>query len=123
MLKKNDTADEQLIAIAKKGDRNAFELLVIKYQFRVRAVVSKFLRDSNDIDDVSQDTFVAAYRALENFRGGSQFYTWLYRIAVNTAKNHTLSSARRPPTVDVEVDMAETGYGNQKLHEIETQNY
>ena len=119
MLKKNDTADEQLIAIAKKGDRNAFELLVIKYQFRVRAVVSKFLRDSNDIDDVTQDTFVAAYRALENFRGGSQFYTWLYRIAVNTAKNHTLSRARRLPTVDVEVDMAETGYGNQKLHEIE----
>ena len=62
---------------------------------------------------------MAAYRALENFRGGSQFYTWLYRIAVNTAKNHTLSSARRPPTADVEVDMAETGYGNQKLHEIE----
>ena len=119
MLKKNDTADEQLIAIAKKGDRQAFELLVIKYQFRVRAVVSKFLRDSNDIDDVTQDTFVAAYRALENFRGGSQFYTWLYRIAVNTAKNHTLSSARRAPTVDVEVDIAETSYGNQKLQEIE----
>lgn len=117
MLKKDDTADEQLIAVAKKGDRNAFELLVIKYQFRVRAAVSKFLRDSNDIDDVTQDTFVAAYRALENFRGGSQFYTWLYRIAVNTAKNHTLSSARRAPTVDV--DIAETGYGNQKLHEIE----
>ena len=119
MLKKNDTADEQLIAIAKKGDRQAFELLVIKYQFRVRAVVSKFLRDSNDIDDVTQDTFVAAYRALENFRGGSQFYTWLYRIAVNTAKNYTLSSARRAPTVDVEVDIAETSYGNQKLQEIE----
>ena len=119
MLKKNDTADEQLIAIAKKGDRNAFELLVIKYQFRVRAIVKKILRDRNDIDDVTQDTFVSAYRALENFRGGSQFYTWLYRIAVNTAKNHTLSRARRLPTVDVEVDMAETGYGNQKLHEIE----
>ena len=119
MLKKNDTADEQLIAIAKKGDRQAFELLVIKYQFRVRAVVSKFLRDSNDLDDATQDTFVAAYRALENFRGGSQFYTWLYRIAVNTAKNHTLSSARRAPTVDVEVDIAETSYGNQKLQETE----
>ena len=119
MLKKDDTADEQLIAVAKKGDRNAFELLVIKYQFRVRAVVSKFLRDSNDIDDVTQDTFVAAYRALENFRGGSQFYTWLYRIAVNTAKNHTLSRARRPKTEEDKDNMAETGYGNQKLHEIE----
>ena len=120
MKKKIDTPDQQLVTNAKKGDRNAFDLLVIKYQFRVRALVAKLLRDSDDVDDVTQDTFVSAFRALRHFRGDSQFFTWLYRIAINTAKNHSLSSTRRAATIDLEIQPAETGMGQHRLHETET---
>ena len=120
MHEKKDTPDEQLVEKAKKGDRNAFDLLVIKYQFRVRAIVAKLLKHSEDVDDVTQDTFLRAYRALYNFRGDSQFYTWLYRIAINTAKNHNLSGVRRVPNIDLEISAAETVHGSQRLHEIET---
>lgn len=120
MHQKQDTPDEQLVEKAKQGNRNAFDLLVIKYQFRVRAIVAKLLRHVDDVDDVAQDTFVRAFKALDNFRGDSQFYTWLYRIAINTAKNHNLSGVRRLPVIDIEIATAETVHGSEKLHEIET---
>ena len=120
MKKKVDIPDQQLVTSAKRGDRNAFDLLVIKYQFRVRSIVAKLLRDSDDVDDVMQETFVSAFRALGHFRGDSQFFTWLYRIAINTAKNYIVSRGRRPPASDVEFHDAEGGELVLALSGIET---
>ncbi|WP_228276823.1 MULTISPECIES: RNA polymerase sigma factor RpoE [Marinobacter] len=88
--------DKQLIQRVKRGDRSAFDLLVLKYQSRVASIISRYTNDSQDILDLTQETFVKAYRAIERFRGDSAFYTWLYRIAVNTAKNFLESRGRRP---------------------------
>ncbi|WP_223808001.1 MULTISPECIES: RNA polymerase sigma factor RpoE [Marinobacter] len=88
--------DKQLIQRVKRGDRSAFDLLVLKYQSRVASIISRYTNDSQDILDLTQETFVKAYRAVERFRGDSAFYTWLYRIAVNTAKNFLESRGRRP---------------------------
>lgn len=99
--------DQQLVARVQKGDRRAFDLLVIKYQHRILALVSRFVPDFAEAQDVAQEAFVKAYRALPNFRGDSQFYTWMYRIAVNTAKNYLVSRNRRTPTRDIDIDDAE----------------
>lgn len=88
--------DKQLIQRVKRGDRSAFDFLVLKYQSRVASIISRYTNDSQDILDLTQETFVKAYRAIERFRGDSAFYTWLYRIAVNTAKNFLESRGRRP---------------------------
>ncbi|MBV8045626.1 MAG: RNA polymerase sigma factor RpoE [Paludibacterium sp.] len=88
--------DQQLVARAQKGEKRAFDLLVAKYQRRLARLLSRFLRDSADIEDVTQEAFVKAYRSLPAFRGESAFYTWLYRIGINTAKNFLSASARRP---------------------------
>lgn len=108
--------DQQLVARVQKGDRRAFDLLVIKYQHRILALVSRFIPDFAEAQDVTQEAFIKAYRALPNFRGESQFYTWMYRIAVNTAKNFLVSRNRRTPIRDIDVEDAEffADEGNMK---------
>ena len=97
--------DQQLVELVQRGDRKAYDLLVLKYQQRIVSLVSRFVRNPADALDVTQDAFIKAYRALPNFRGDSAFYTWLYRIAVNTAKNYLVSQARR--SADSELDIAD----------------
>jgi RNA polymerase sigma-70 factor, ECF subfamily len=92
-------ADLQLVRRVQHGDKRAFALLVEKYQRRIHRLLSRMIRDPADIEDVAQEAFIKAYRALPNFRGDSAFYTWLYRIAINTAKNHFAAQGRRAPTV------------------------
>jgi RNA polymerase sigma-70 factor (ECF subfamily) len=111
-------ADQLLVERVQKGDRRAFDLLVRKYQHRVVAVISRYVRDPDEALDVAQETFIKAYRALERFRGESAFYTWIFRIAVNAAKNHLVSRGRRPPDADVDVTDAEHFEGGSWLHEV-----
>lgn len=99
--------DEELVRRVQRGDIAAFDLLVRKYQHRIAALIGRYVADWSEVQDVAQDTFIRAYRAIGNFRGDAQFYTWLHRIAVNTAKNHLVAHNRRPPTDDVEIDDAE----------------
>jgi len=99
--------DLELVKRVQRGDKTAFDLLVLKYQHRIGAVIGRFVPDYAESQDIAQESFIRAYRAIGNFRGESQFYTWLYRIAVNTAKNHLVAMKRRPPTSDVEAEDAE----------------
>lgn len=99
--------DRQLVARVQKGDRRAFDLLVIKYQHKILALVGRYIHDFSESQDVTQEAFIKAFRALPNFRGESAFYTWMYRIAVNTAKNHLVSRGRKTPTNDIDLDDAE----------------
>jgi len=94
-LTASDT-DQQLVQRAQRGDLRAFDLLVLKYQGRIAALVSRYVSDAGEVEDVTQEAFIKAYRALGKFRGDSAFYTWLYRIAANTAKNHLVAKGRRP---------------------------
>ena len=89
-------ADAILVERVQRGDKHAFELLVVKYQRKILRLLSRLIRDPSEIEDVAQEAFIKAYRALPQFRGDSAFYTWLYRIAINTAKNHLVASGRRP---------------------------
>lgn len=116
------TADEdrQLVARVQKGDKRAFDLLVLKYQSRILALVVRFVQDSHEAQDVTQEAFVKAYRALGNFRGDSAFYTWLYRIAINTAKNYLVSRNRRPPASGVDAQDAEFFEGEHALKNIDS---
>lgn len=91
--------DQQLVERAQHGDKRAFELLVIKYQRKLARLLSRFIRDAAEVEDVSQEAFIKAYRALPSFRGDSAFYTWLYRIGINTAKNYLVAQGRRAPTI------------------------
>ncbi|MBD2858573.1 RNA polymerase sigma factor RpoE [Spongiibacter sp. KMU-158] len=115
-----EKTDEQLVALAKKGDRRAFDFLVLKYQHKIFSLISRYVKDADEIQDVAQEAFVKAYRALPRFRGDSAFYTWLYRIAINTAKNYLVSRSRRPPGSDVDVSDAEFFEGPSALKDIET---
>lgn len=90
--------DQQLVERVQRGDKHAFDLLVTKYQRKLGRLISRFVRDPGEAEDVTQDAFIKAYRALPGFRGESAFYTWLYRIGINTAKNHLLANKRRAPT-------------------------
>lgn len=110
--------DQQLIERVQRGDKNAYNLLVKKYQYKVANLVSRYVSNPADVPDVTQEAFIKAYRALPGFRGDSAFFTWLYRIAVNTAKNHLVSQRRRPPGSDVEVDDAEYYGGGDALKEL-----
>ena len=100
--------DQQLVQRAQRGDLRAFDLLVLKYQGRIAALVSRYVSDAGEVEDVTQEAFIKAYRALGKFRGDSAFYTWLYRIAANAAKNHLVAKGRRPGA-DATIEDAE-GY-------------
>jgi RNA polymerase sigma-70 factor (ECF subfamily) len=113
-------SDQLLVERVKKGDKRAFDLLVIKYQSKVLGLVSRYVSDSHEAMDVAQEAFIKAYRALANFRGDSAFYTWLYRIAVNTAKNYLISKGRRPPGTDIEIDEAHGDSGMSELKHIDS---
>lgn len=97
----DSTTDGDLVRRVQQGDKSAFDVLVLKYQYRIVKLVSRYVRDPSDALDVAQEAFLKAYRALPRFRGDSAFYTWLYRIAINTAKNHLTALARRPAEVDL----------------------
>ena len=119
MTANSDTdTDKQLVARVQKGDKRAFDLLVIKYQHKVAAIVSRYIYDREEVKDIVQEAFIKAYRAIGSFRGDSQFYTWLYRIAVNTAKNFLVSRSRRPPASDIEIEDAEYFSGADNLRDV-----
>lgn len=100
--------DQQLVLRVQKGDKAAFDLLVRKYQHRIAKLVSRYVRDRAEVDDVTQEAFIKAWRAIKGFRGESAFYTWLYRIAINTAKNYLVALGRRPLSADMETEEAES---------------
>ena len=112
--------DQQLVERVKSGDRQAFDLLVRKYQHKVYGLVSRFISDSAAVEDVVQESFIKAYRSLDRFRGDSAFYTWLYRIAVNTAKNYLVAKGRRPPDADIDATDAEQMSGAEIMRELGT---
>ncbi len=112
------TTDQALIERVQNGDKQAFNLLVIKYQNKVCNLISRYVSNSGDVPDIAQEAFIKAYRALPGFRGESAFYTWLYRIAVNTAKNYLVAQGRRPPANDIDVDNAEYIENRGALKEI-----
>ena len=115
-----ENTDQQLVDQVIAGNKNAFNLLVMRYQHRVAALIARFVQDPQEVEDVAQEAFIKAYRALPLFRGDSAFYTWLYRIAVNTAKNHLVARSRRPPAHDIEIDEVESTETGTVLHEIES---
>ena len=112
--------DAALVERVQSGDRLAFDLLVRKYQHRIVALVQRFVPDWHEAQDVAQEAFIKAYRALPNFRGDSAFYTWLYKIAVNSAKNFLVSQSRRPPTDDVQMDDAVHQEDAGRMHDRAT---
>ena len=109
--------DQVLVERVQKGDQKAFNLLVVRYQHKVASLVSRYV-PPGDIADVVQESFVKAWRALDSFRGDSAFYTWLYRIAVNTAKNYLVAQGRRPPSSDVDANEAENLMLSEELRQI-----
>ena len=112
--------DHELVRRVQRGDSTAFDLLVRKYQHRIVGLIGRYLADWSECQDVAQETFLRAYRAIGNFRGDAQFYTWLHRIAVNTAKNHLVSHNRRPPTDDIDIDDAEQFASGMRLRDNDT---
>lgn len=112
--------DHELVARVQRGDSAAFDLLVRKYQHRIVALVGRYVSDWSECQDVAQEAFLRAYRALGSFRGDAQFYTWLHRIAVNTAKNHLVAHGRRPPTDDIDVADAEQYDAGARLRDNDT---
>ena len=112
--------DRLLVERAQEGDRRAFDLLVLKYQARLVNLIGRYVRDHAEVKDIAQEAFIKAYRALPGFRGDSAFYTWLYRIAINTAKNHLASQARRISEAALDVQEAELGIAPEALRETAT---
>ncbi len=112
--------DRELVERVQRGDSAAFDLLVRKYQHRIVALIGRYVSDWSECQDVAQETFLRAYRAMKNFRGDAQFYTWLHRIAVNTAKNHLVAGNRRPPTEDIDVGDAEQFDSGIRLRDSDT---
>lgn len=112
--------DQELVRRVQQGDSTAFDVLVRKYQHRIVALIGRYIADWSECQDVAQDAFMRAYRALPNFRGDAQFYTWLHRIAVNTAKNHLVAQSRRPPGGDIDVDDAEQFDSAVRLRDNDT---
>ncbi len=110
-------SDQALVERAQRGDKRAFDMLVRKYQQRIMKVLTRYVRDPMEVQDLAQETFIKAYKALPRFRGDSAFYTWLYRIAINTAKNYLVSQGRRPPQSDIDATEAETYEGESALKE------
>jgi RNA polymerase sigma-70 factor (ECF subfamily) len=116
----NSQTDLELVRRVQSGDKSAFDVLVLKYQQRVINLVTRYVHDPHIAMDVSQESFIKAYRGLKNFRGDSAFYTWLYRISINTAKNHLVSRSRRMPDDDIDAQEAEQYEGGAKLRDIST---
>ncbi|MGY0560772.1 RNA polymerase sigma factor RpoE [Luteimonas sp. A277] len=118
----NDTQqlDQELVKRVQNGDMAAFDLLVRKYQHRIAGLIGRYVSDWSECQDVAQETFIRAYRAIGSFRGDAQFYTWLHRIAVNTAKNHLVSLGRRPPGSDIDVADAEQFDSGVRLRDTDT---
>jgi len=113
--------DQQLVERVQRGEKAAFDLLVVKYQRKIFRLLSRLIRDTAEIEDVAQEAFIKAYRALPNFRGDSAFYTWLYRIAINTAKNYLVSQGRRAPTsTPSDIEEAETFDDGDHLRDLNT---
>ncbi len=113
--------DQLLVERAQRGDKRAFELLVEKYQRKLARLLSRLVRDPGEVEDVTQETFIKAYRALPSFRGDSAFYTWLYRIGINTAKNYLVAMGRRAPTsTEVDAEAAEGYESGEQLRDINT---
>ena len=112
--------DRELVQRVQDGDSAAFDLLVRKYQHRIVALIGRYVADWSECQDVAQEAFLRAYRAIGSFRGDAQFYTWLHRIAVNTAKNHLVANNRRPPTDDIDVGDAEQFESGLRLRDNDT---
>lgn len=113
-------ADQELVRRVQAGDKKAFDLLIMKYQQRIIHVITGFVHDPVEAMDVAQEAFIKAYRALPGFRGDSAFYTWLYRIAINTSKNYLTAASRRPPVTDVDASDATIYYDAPELKEFQT---
>ncbi|MBS3958313.1 MAG: RNA polymerase sigma factor RpoE [Xanthomonadaceae bacterium] len=113
----DDQHDSELVRRVQSGERNAYDLLVRKHQYRIAALVRRHVRDPAEAEDVVQETFLRAWRALPQFRGEAQFGTWLYRIAVNTARNHLASLGRRPPTEDIDDEESAAVRTAGRLHD------
>ena len=116
----DNATDRVLVERAKRGDKAAFDMLVLKYQHKLAKLISRYVREPADVLDVAQESFIKAYRALPRFRGESAFYTWIYRIAINTAKNHLVSLARRPGENSIDASDAEQFEGESQLKEYAT---
>ncbi len=113
--------DQQLVERVQRGDKHAFDLLVIKYQRKLGRLLSRFIRDPGEVEDVTQEAFIKAYRALPGFRGDSAFYTWLYRIGINTAKNYLVAAGRRAPTsTEFDAEEAESLEAGEQLRDLNT---
>ncbi|MBX3663916.1 MAG: RNA polymerase sigma factor RpoE [Burkholderiales bacterium] len=113
--------DQQLVERVQRGDKRAFDLLVSKYQRKLGRLLSRFIRDPSEVEDVTQEAFIKAYRALPGFRGESAFYTWLYRIGINTAKNHLVAMGRRAPTsTELDAEEAESVEAGEQLRDLNT---
>ena len=112
--------DQKLVLRVQQGDKTAFDLLARKYQHKIAKLISRYVRDRREVEDVTQEALIKAYRAIGGFRGESAFYTWLYRIAVNTAKNYLETQGRRPPGSDVEIEIAELADGGSIVRERAT---
>ncbi|WP_305907206.1 RNA polymerase sigma factor RpoE [Methylomarinum sp. Ch1-1] len=116
----NAELDKELVKRVQEGDKSAYDLLVIKYQHKIVQLVNRFVKDPSEAQDVAQEAFIKAYRALGNFRGDSAFYTWLYRIAINTAKNYLVSRSRRYSDYEVDVQDAEQVENAPQLKGMDT---
>lgn len=116
----NKEEDRALVERVQKGDSRAFDLLVRKYQHKILGLISRYIADRSECQDVAQEAFVRAWRAIDSFRGDSAFYTWMYKIAGNTAKNHLVSLGRRPPNDDIAVEDAVYGPSAERLYENAT---
>ncbi|MDD1628565.1 MAG: RNA polymerase sigma factor RpoE [Methylococcaceae bacterium] len=118
--KYSEQLDEDLVLRVQQGDKSAFDFLVIKYQHKIIQLVNRYVKDPSEAQDVAQESFIKAYRALGNFRGDSAFYTWLYRIAINTAKNYLVSRSRRSASYQVDIQDAEAFENAPQLQGMET---
>jgi RNA polymerase sigma-70 factor (ECF subfamily) len=112
--------DQALVERVQNGDRRAFDLLVRKYQHKLVGLISRYVHDWSECEDIAQESFIRAWKAIGSFRGESAFYTWMYKIAVNTAKNHLVAMGRRPPTDDIAIDDAVYVPGAMRMHDNAT---
>ncbi len=119
-IRPSQDLDQDLVLRVQRGEKAAFDLLVIKYQHKIVHLVNRYVKDPSEAQDVAQDAFIKAYKALGEFRGDSAFYTWLYRIAINTAKNYLLSRSRRYSDFEIEMQDAEDVENAPQLKDIET---